>query len=113
MQPAEKVRLRWIELYEPLIVSLGGDVRLGLEDYQYAHAGQFSNPQIVERAATTIRNGSRSRDPGGSTPDSRGMTKVAPASSRSCLPPASLAIPGRIVMISFAITFAKPEGGNP
>ena len=39
----------------PAIVSLGGHVRLGLEDYQYAHDGQLSNPQIVERAAATIR----------------------------------------------------------
>jgi 3-keto-5-aminohexanoate cleavage enzyme len=39
----------------PLIVSLGGHVRVGLEDYQYACDGQFSNPQIVERAASTIR----------------------------------------------------------
>jgi uncharacterized protein (DUF849 family) len=39
----------------PLIVSLGGHVRVGLEDYQYARDGQFSNPQIVERAASTIR----------------------------------------------------------
>ena len=39
----------------PLIVSLGGHVRVGLEDFQYAHEGQLSNPQIVARAATTIR----------------------------------------------------------
>lgn len=39
----------------PLIVSLGGHVRVGLEDYQYARDGQYSNPQIVERAAATIR----------------------------------------------------------
>jgi 3-keto-5-aminohexanoate cleavage enzyme len=39
----------------PLIVSLGGHVRVGLEDYQYARDGQFSNPQIVERAVATIR----------------------------------------------------------
>ncbi|HLW71111.1 MAG TPA: 3-keto-5-aminohexanoate cleavage protein [Candidatus Binataceae bacterium] len=39
----------------PLIVSLGGHVRVGLEDYQYTHEGQLSNPQIVERAATVIR----------------------------------------------------------
>ncbi len=39
----------------PAIVSLGGHVRVGLEDYQYARAGQLSNPQIVERAAATIR----------------------------------------------------------
>jgi uncharacterized protein (DUF849 family) len=39
----------------PLIVSLGGHVRVGLEDYQYARDGQLSNPQIVERAASVIR----------------------------------------------------------
>jgi 3-keto-5-aminohexanoate cleavage enzyme len=39
----------------PAIVSLGGHVRIGLEDYQYARTGQLSNPQIVERAAATIR----------------------------------------------------------
>ncbi|MGH7933156.1 MAG: 3-keto-5-aminohexanoate cleavage protein [Candidatus Binataceae bacterium] len=39
----------------PLIVSLGGHVRVGLEDYQYARDGQFSNPQLVDRAAATIQ----------------------------------------------------------
>ena len=39
----------------PVIVSLGGHVRIGLEDYQYAYDGQLSNPQIVERAASVIR----------------------------------------------------------
>jgi 3-keto-5-aminohexanoate cleavage enzyme len=39
----------------PLIVSLGGHVRVGLEDYQYTRDGQLSNPQIVECAAATIR----------------------------------------------------------
>ncbi|HEX4209824.1 MAG TPA: 3-keto-5-aminohexanoate cleavage protein [Candidatus Binataceae bacterium] len=39
----------------PLIVSLGGHVRVGLEDYQYAQDGQLSNPQIVDRATTVIR----------------------------------------------------------
>lgn len=39
----------------PLIVSLGGHVRIGLEDYQYAREGQFSNPQLAERAAGVIR----------------------------------------------------------
>ncbi len=38
----------------PVIASLGGHVRIGLEDYQYAREGQLSNPQIVERAATVI-----------------------------------------------------------
>jgi uncharacterized protein (DUF849 family) len=39
----------------PVIVSLGGHVRIGLEDYQYSHDGQLSNPQITERAASAIR----------------------------------------------------------
>jgi 3-keto-5-aminohexanoate cleavage enzyme len=39
----------------PLIVGLGGHVRVGLEDYQYARDGHLSNPQIVERAAAMIR----------------------------------------------------------
>jgi 3-keto-5-aminohexanoate cleavage enzyme len=39
----------------PALVSLGGHVRIGLEDYQYAHDGQLSNPQITERAAAIIR----------------------------------------------------------
>jgi 3-keto-5-aminohexanoate cleavage enzyme len=39
----------------PLIVSLGGHVRIGLEDYQYAREGQLTNPQLTERAAATIR----------------------------------------------------------
>ncbi|MDB5108151.1 MAG: hypothetical protein JWM69_1092 [Candidatus Binatus sp.] len=39
----------------PLIVSLGGHVRVGLEDFQYAHDGQLTNPQIVARAAAAIR----------------------------------------------------------
>jgi uncharacterized protein (DUF849 family) len=30
-------------------------VRIGLEDYQYARAGQLSNSQITERAASIIR----------------------------------------------------------
>jgi 3-keto-5-aminohexanoate cleavage enzyme len=39
----------------PIIVSLGGHVRIGLEDYQYAHEGQLSNSQITNRAASMIR----------------------------------------------------------
>jgi 3-keto-5-aminohexanoate cleavage enzyme len=35
----------------PLTVSIGGHVRVGLEDYQYANDGQLTNRQIVERAA--------------------------------------------------------------
>jgi len=39
----------------PLIASLGGHVRVGLEDHQYSQEGQLSNSQIVERAAATVR----------------------------------------------------------
>ncbi len=39
----------------PIIVSLGGHVRIGLEDYQYARDGQLSNAQITERAVSVIR----------------------------------------------------------
>jgi 3-keto-5-aminohexanoate cleavage enzyme len=39
----------------PVIVSLGGHVRVGLEDYQYTRDGQFSNPQLAEKAAAVIR----------------------------------------------------------
>jgi 3-keto-5-aminohexanoate cleavage enzyme len=39
----------------PLIVSLGGHVRVGLEDYHYAREGKLSNPQIAEQAASAIR----------------------------------------------------------
>ncbi len=38
----------------PQIVSLGGHVRIGLEDYQYPKEGQLTNPQIVERAVSMI-----------------------------------------------------------
>jgi 3-keto-5-aminohexanoate cleavage enzyme len=38
----------------PVIVSLGGHVRVGLEDYQYARDGQLTNSQITERAASVI-----------------------------------------------------------
>src|ERR1700730_9903451 len=39
----------------PLIVSLGGHVRIGLEDYQNARAGQPTNAQLAERASSVIR----------------------------------------------------------
>jgi len=38
----------------PLIVSLGGHVRIGLEDDQYSREGQLSNPQLAERASAMI-----------------------------------------------------------
>jgi 3-keto-5-aminohexanoate cleavage enzyme len=38
----------------PLTVSMGGHVRVGLEDYQYANDGRLANRQIVERAAAAI-----------------------------------------------------------
>jgi uncharacterized protein (DUF849 family) len=39
----------------PLVVSLGGHVRVGLEDFDYRREGKPSNAQIVERAAAAIR----------------------------------------------------------
>src|SRR5262249_3148359 len=39
----------------PLIVSLGGHVRVGLEDFQYTREGQLRNSQIVERAVAATR----------------------------------------------------------
>jgi uncharacterized protein (DUF849 family) len=39
----------------PVIVTLGGHVRIGLEDYQYAQDGQLTNRQITERAVSVIR----------------------------------------------------------
>jgi 3-keto-5-aminohexanoate cleavage enzyme len=39
----------------PYAVSLGGHVRLGLEDYAYEDEGQPSNVELVNRAATIIR----------------------------------------------------------
>src|SRR6266851_4495963 len=39
----------------PTIVSLGGHVRVGLEDFDYRREGKPSNAQIVERAAAAIR----------------------------------------------------------
>lgn len=39
----------------PLIVSLGGHVRVGLEDFQYAREGRPSNPELAARAAETVR----------------------------------------------------------
>ena len=38
----------------PQIISLGGHVRLGLEDHHYGLEGQPTNPQLVERAVATI-----------------------------------------------------------
>jgi len=40
----------------PVTVSLGGHVRVGLEDHHYAGEGHLNNAQIVERATTTIRS---------------------------------------------------------
>jgi uncharacterized protein (DUF849 family) len=39
----------------PTIVTLGGHVRVGLEDYHYARDGQFTNAELVTRAAAAIR----------------------------------------------------------
>jgi len=63
LQMIEGVRCNWFAAtlggdnlpLVPAIVSLGGHIRIGLEDYQYAHDGQLSNPMIAERAASTVR----------------------------------------------------------
>jgi len=63
LEMIKDVRVNWFAAtlggdnlpFVPLIVSLGGHVRVGLEDYQYAGDGQLSNPQIADRAATVIR----------------------------------------------------------
>jgi 3-keto-5-aminohexanoate cleavage enzyme len=39
----------------PLAISLGGHIRLGLEDYPYAAEGQPTNAELVTRAAAIIR----------------------------------------------------------
>ena len=39
----------------PYIVSLGGHIRVGLEDFHYAEDGQLTNVQMVERAAAVVR----------------------------------------------------------
>ena len=39
----------------PIAVAMGGHVRVGLEDYQYTRDGQFTNAQLVERAAAIIK----------------------------------------------------------
>ena len=41
--------------YVPLFVSMGGNVRLGLEDYQYTKEGQLTNAEITAKAAAMIR----------------------------------------------------------
>jgi uncharacterized protein (DUF849 family) len=41
--------------YVPLFVSMGGHVRLGLEDYQYTNQGKLTNAAITAKAASAIR----------------------------------------------------------
>jgi len=41
--------------FVPLFVSMGGHVRLGLEDYQYTNEGKLTNAQITARAVAAIR----------------------------------------------------------
>ncbi len=40
----------------PTTISLGGHIRLGLEDFTYAKDGQPNNVQLVERAVTVIES---------------------------------------------------------
>lgn len=58
----EGVRCHWFAAtlggdnlpFVPQIVSLGGHVRVGLEDHAYTEEGKLSNVQLVERAAAII-----------------------------------------------------------
>jgi 3-keto-5-aminohexanoate cleavage enzyme len=45
--------------YVPLFASMGGHVRVGLEDYAYASHGALSNAEIVGRAAQAARPSGR------------------------------------------------------
>ncbi|MBL4710815.1 MAG: 3-keto-5-aminohexanoate cleavage protein, partial [Flavobacteriales bacterium] len=40
----------------PTTISLGGHIRLGLEDYAYTQDGQPTNVQLVERAVAVIES---------------------------------------------------------
>jgi 3-keto-5-aminohexanoate cleavage enzyme len=40
----------------PITISLGGHVRLGLEDFAYTHQGQPTNAQLIKRAALIIES---------------------------------------------------------
>ncbi len=59
----EGVRCNWFGSYiggdvlpfVPLFVSMGGHVRLGLEDYQYTYEGLLTNAEIAARAVAAIR----------------------------------------------------------
>jgi len=69
----------------PLIVSLGGHVRLGLEDYQYAREGQPTNAQLTERApASSARWAMKSPPPRGNPHPPR--TLRVPPKNRSASP---------------------------
>ena len=60
----EGVKCNWFGAYiggdvlpfVSLFVSMGGHVRLGLEDYQYTTAGKLTNAQITARAVAAIRS---------------------------------------------------------
>lgn len=39
----------------PHIISAGGHIRVGLEDFHYAEQGQLTNVQMIEHAATIVR----------------------------------------------------------
>jgi uncharacterized protein (DUF849 family) len=59
----EGVKCNWFGCYiggdvlpfVPLFVSMGGNVRLGLEDYQYTNEGKLTNAAMTAKAATMIR----------------------------------------------------------
>lgn len=59
----EGVKCNWFGTYiggdvlpfVPLFVSMGGHVRVGLEDYQYTQEGKLTNAQITAKAVAAIR----------------------------------------------------------
>jgi uncharacterized protein (DUF849 family) len=64
----EGVRFEWFGCFigadvlpfVPLIASMGGHVRLGLEDFDYAATGRLSNAEIVQRARAAALESGRS-----------------------------------------------------
>jgi 3-keto-5-aminohexanoate cleavage enzyme len=61
--------------YVPLFASMGGHVRVGLEDHDYATQGQLSNAEIVRRAAEAATASGR---PVASVADTRRLLGLGP-----------------------------------
>jgi 3-keto-5-aminohexanoate cleavage enzyme len=67
LEMLEGVRHEWFGCYiggdvlpfVSLIASMGGHVRVGLEDYDYKHDGQLSNAAIVDQAIKQVQESGR------------------------------------------------------